>query len=90
MTTYTWNLEFKTKIVDKLGNDAIVVNYSVTGNDGVHTVTFPTSCVFEPDATLTNVPFEELTDDMILTWAKVQPNASVILAQVDSSLAALH
>jgi hypothetical protein len=89
MTTYTWKLEFKTQIVDKLGNDAIVVNYSVTGDDGLHKVTFPTSCSFEPNETLSDISYEELTDDMILTWAKVQPNASVILAQVDSSLAAL-
>jgi hypothetical protein len=89
MTTYTWKLEFKGQIVDKLGGDAIVLHYSVTGDDGIHTVTFPTSCSFEPDETLSDIPFEELTDDMILEWAKVQPNASVILAQVDSSLAAL-
>jgi len=90
MTTYTWKLEFKGQIVDKLGNNAIVLHYSVTGDDGLHKVTSSSSCSFEPDATLINVPFEELTDDMILIWAKVQPNASVILAQVDSSLAALN
>jgi hypothetical protein len=90
MTTYTWKLEYKTKLVDKLGNDAIVLHYSVAGDDGIHTVTFPTSCSFEPDETLSDIPYEELTDDMILTWAKAQVNAPVILAQIDSSLAALR
>jgi len=89
MTTYTWKLEFKTQIVDKLGNDAIVLHYSVTGDDGVHTVTFPISCSFEPDETIADISYEELTDDIILTWAKSQSNAPVILAQIDSSLAAL-
>ena len=89
MTTYTWKLEYKTKLVDKLGNDAIVLHYSVTGDDGLHKVTFPTSCSFEPDETIADISYEELTDDIILTWAKDQANAPVILAQIDSSLAAL-
>ena len=89
MITYTWNLEFKGKIKDALGNDAIVLHYQITGDDGTHVVTFPTSCAFEPDAALSSVAYEDLTDEMILNWAKAQPNASSILATIESNLNAL-
>jgi hypothetical protein len=89
MTTFTWNLEFKGQIKDALGNDAIVLHYQITGNDGQHTVTFPTSCPFEPTGDLANVAYEDLTDEILLAWAKEQPNAATIQANIESSLAAL-
>lgn len=73
MVTYTWTINLRNKT-----DTTVSLHYTITGTDGTTTIAHPVSCEFIPDVTLQNIDYEQLTDAMLITWAKNQPNVIAI------------
>jgi hypothetical protein len=69
MTTYIWNVkDLYTKTEGQLQDYVVFANYEVTGTDGTYTASLPSTCQFEVTQGSTFVPYEDLTEELVIEW----------------------
>lgn len=65
-------LEFKINQMDRQVNDGFVVNvyWTVSLTDGAYSSSRESKTVFEQNSEINFIPFEELTEDLVIGWVK--------------------
>lgn len=79
-TIFTWSItEMQVRAdVDNLKNFVSIVNWELTGDDGVNTSSVVSAFGFKPDDTINYTPYEELTQDQVIGWVKDRLGANGI------------
>lgn len=85
MTTYTWavaNLERHTA-----GDIVYIIHWTLSATDGVNTVSsYGTVGLVAPSEGDTVIPFEDLTPEIVIGWAKTELDETAMEADLQTQL----
>lgn len=71
MTNYTWNVtQLYTQTIEGNTDYVVIANYNTTGVDGEYTFTLGGSSQFSTEDVTTFIPYEDLTEAIVIGWIK--------------------
>jgi len=81
--TYTWTVTGLDCVQTPSSNTVYNIHFTVTGTDGTHTGTWSSSQGIEFNSSNTFVPFNNLTNEIVLGWLHNQMGTAGVAAMQD-------
>jgi hypothetical protein len=71
MTNYTWTVTaLYTETIHGETDYVVIADYTTIGVDGDYSASLQNTAVFSTDSVSIFVPYEDLTEEIVLTWIK--------------------
>ena len=81
MTTFTWSInDLMTQTIEGKQDYVVVADYTLLGVDGTYTASVGGISRFSTEDTGVFIPYEDLTEDIVIGWVKGQLGENGIIS----------